>query len=384
MLISFGVNAVAQGTDSLSNYYSNHQKGIKPHAPKAYINTSVASKSDNITVDLIGQIPDTTKRDTTPSGFNLERRTIQTESYSLYPYDPWYHTWYGSYYDPWYHPWGYDHWMMSHCWTCGPYIGGYYGWGYYWDFGPYWSFGWGYPWYWNHYYAYYGYYWGRPYHGYGNYYGNSDYGYGLLSNSRNGNRSGNVAARPRTSTSPAPIGRTVRRGGVDLNNGGRAPHGRISGTGTIGRESSSTSRGTSVTSRGSYGRYAKPASVTAARTSTVSSRNGNVARGTSYSRSSSNTRTSFSNSSRSSYRSSSFESPSRSSSTFRTNTSSSRSNSTFRSNNSSSRSSSSSFRSSSSSRSNSSSSFRSSSSSSRSSSSGGSFRSSGGGSRGRR
>lgn len=373
LLVSISFNAVAQSTDAHEKYYSNPQKGIKPSLPEPYIDSNIASKSDNITVELTGYIPDTSKRDTTPAGFVLNRKALSTEGYSLYYDDPWYDCWHSSFYSPWF-AWDYDYWMFNGCWSCGPY----WGWSHAWCNRPYWGwgYGWGNPWYWNSwywnswYYPYYyaDFYWGYPHYGLGNLNGGNR-GYGLITNGRvNNNAASNgIGARPRTSSNTNPVRGTVRRGGVDLNNGGRAPRGQVSGTGTIAnRGTSDASRGNAVASRGTTGRYAKPSTVTNQRNSSSSSRNASAYRGSSSHNSSSRTYSS------SSSRGSSFESPSRGSSSFRSTSSSSRSSSSFRSNSSPSRSSSSSFRSSSSG-----SSFRSSGSSSHSSSS---FRSSGGGS----
>lgn len=376
LLLASSAMAFAQATEGNENYYSNPKKGIKPSAPNAFVDTAVTSKSDNITVDLTGFIPDTNAvKDSTPSDFRLDRRSLQAEGYSLYPSTPWYSGWYGSWYgslcDPWYYSWGFDPWMYPRCWSCGHYWGwdsywgwgGYWGFGFHWGFGPYWSYGWGHPWYWNSYYynAFYaGYYLGRGHDGYG--YGNRG-GYGLLNESRGkGNTIGRGGSGVRTTSSRG----TVRRGGVDLNSGGRAPHGRVSGTGTVdGRNVSAGSRSASVASRTSTGRYARPAAATTGRNTSTESRGFNASRGTSYSRSATSSRSNLNNSSRSSYRGSSFSAPSRTS------------NSSYRTNSSSSRSSSSSFRSSSSSSRSSSSSFRSSGSSSFRSSGGSGFRSSG-------
>lgn len=368
----------AQTNEGNENYYSNHKKGIKPSVPIAFVDSAITSKSDNITVDLAGFMPDTgAVKDSAKGEFRLDRRTLDTEGYSLYSSSPWYNGWYGgwysSFYDPWLYSWGYDPWLYHHCWGCGAYWGWglHWGFGFSWGFEPYWS--WGYPWYndlyyYNAYYA--GYYLGSHYGGYGHINNGGNGRYGFLNDSRGrGNSSGRTGSGIRSAATTTSTRGTVRRGGVDLNSGGRAPHGRVSGTGTVeGRVVSTGSRSASAASRTTTGRYARPSTVETGRNASADNRHLNTSRGSSVSRTGTSTRTSLGNSTRSSYRDNSLTSPSRSgSSSFRS--SSRSSSSSFRSSGSSSRSSSSSFRSSGSS------SFRSSGSSSRSGS--GSFRSSG-------
>ena len=342
LFLALGATALAQTNDSIENYYSNPKNGIKPAAPKPYHDTSVVSKTDNLTVNLTGYIPDTTPvADTTPSSLQLDPRSLRRESCGLlYTWDPWDY-WYYSCYDPWcYSSWGFG-------WSI---YGPHWAYGYHWG----WYHYWGTPWFYDYYYYYpYYYYPNYTWHGDLSHGRNPNSGYGLIPNARGGNavgntRSGNAVTNARGSNpSPTTNRGTVRRGGVDLNNGGRAPRGRVSGS----RYTKPTSRGTSDAARGN---------VASSSNSRSSSSYGTSSSRSSYGRSSSSTfRSENSNPSRSS------------NSTFRSNSSSSRSSSsTFRSNSSSSRSSSSSFRSSSSpSRSTSSSSFRGSSSPSRSSSS---------------
>lgn len=376
LLLSFGLSAFAQGYEDNENYYSNPKKGINPAAPRTYNDTSVTSKSDDITVELTGIIPDTsTIKDTTPNEFQLDHRSLQIENQSLLYSDPWYRSWYASFYDPWYYHWSFDPWIHSHCWSCHPYWGWRYSWYWdpYWGWDPFWDYGWYHSWYWNsYYYAYYTGWHHPPYHGYTNGFDHNA-GYGFLNTPRGNTARSGRAISPRNTVS-SPTRGTVRRGGVDLNNGGRAPHGRISGTGTVENRkthaASAHSTGnnsqqptSNIASRGTSGRYAKPAAATAARTATAgnnASRGSMASRSFSSSRSVSSSRSSFNNS-RNSYRSDSYSSPSRNNSSFRTNSSSSRpsSNSSIRNSSPSRSASSSSFRSTPSSRSSSAGSFRS-------------------------
>lgn len=297
LLAAAGGNLHAQSSSDGENYYSNPQKGINPTAPKPYSDTDIASKSDDIVVELNGTVKDTTPvKDTA----RLKLKSIPEYTRGdnpgywgtsiVYSWDPWY----SPYWNTWYHPgWGGSHWMLTYGW----------GWGPYWSFGIGYSWGWGSPWwYWDPwyspyyahygYYGYYGYYghygwggyaygWGhRPYYGYG-----YDYAFGhhYLGS---GNRGAAISPTSRNSgASPSPA-RPVRRGGVDLNNGGRAPRGSISGTGTRSNGSVATGNTSSRTrSNGTVGngRYAKPASVasnraarTASRSSYGTSQRGNV------------------------------------------------------------------------------------------------------------
>ena len=260
-------NLRAQSSEGGENYYSNPQKGINPTAPKPYSDNSVASKTDDIVVELTGTVKDTTpQKDTT----RLKLKSIPEYSRGenprywgtniYYSWDPWY----SPYWNGWYYPgWGGSHWMLTYSWGMGPY----------WSFGLGWSWGWGSPWwYWDpwyspYYYGYYGYYgWGGYAYGWGHYHDgwarNSYYGHGYLGGSNHG-----AATSPtfRGSANPSPA-RPVRRGGVDLNNGGRAPRGSISGTGSRGNTAvaNGSSRGASNNAV-SNGRYAKPASVTSNR-----------------------------------------------------------------------------------------------------------------------
>ena len=66
LLSAAGANVCAQTLDEGEIYYSNPREGIKPTAPKPYSDNEVASKSDDITVELTGEVKDTTpKTDTT-------------------------------------------------------------------------------------------------------------------------------------------------------------------------------------------------------------------------------------------------------------------------------------------------------------------------------
>ena len=81
LLLALGIDVMAQNPDG-EKYYSNPQKGIKVSAPQPYNDTAVVSKSDDITVELTGVIPDTTKQgDTTSGGFRLDRRLQSGDGY---------------------------------------------------------------------------------------------------------------------------------------------------------------------------------------------------------------------------------------------------------------------------------------------------------------
>ena len=261
----------AQSSEEGQNYYSNPKKGIKPSIPDAYYDTAIVSKSDNLTIELVGLVADTTPtKDSlhfgslskkSASGFSL--RYGENPYYwgpnIYYSWDPWY----SPYWNSWYYPgWGGSHWMLTYGWGAGPYWG--LGWG--------WSWGWGYPWwYWDpyyyHYYSFCGFYgWGyhpTPSH--------NSFGHRYLGNSRTS--MSNPTSRS-AGANPAPRRGTVRRGGVDLNNGGRAPRGSISGTRSENTHTTSAndSRNSSYSNNYGNGRYAKPESV-AARRSDNASRN---------------------------------------------------------------------------------------------------------------
>lgn len=299
LLSAVNANLFAQSADDSENYYSNPQKGIKPTLPKAYHDSTVVTKTDDIIVDLIGVNPDSVaKRDT------LRMKSLSGRAQSgfenpgywganiIYSWDPWYSPFYNS----WYYPgWGGSHWMLSFGWGAGPY----------WSFGLGWNWGYGWvsPWcvwdpffYPYSYYAWYGhpYGWGYPY-GYGswNYYGHNGFGHRYLGNTGRTNLS---MPTSRSANGKAAAGRsTVRRGGVDLNNGGRAPRGSVSGTGNIGNRYS-TSATSARSNSYSNARYAKPATVANNRVAQREARNSNR-----QSYSSGAARNSYGNTSRSSY-----------------------------------------------------------------------------------
>ena len=175
----------AQNTTGGENYYSNPKKGITASAPKPYYDTSVVNKSDNITVELVGESLDTTpsidstKKALSISGFHdntftrriqLNGRGLGSDYFDAYYTDLYWYTgnpyywgpsiyyswdpWFSPHWNGWYHHgWGGSYWQLS------------YGWGW----GPYWSWGWGSPWYYDPFYyggwsSYYG--WGGYYGGY--------------------------------------------------------------------------------------------------------------------------------------------------------------------------------------------------------------------------
>ena len=279
-------NLYAQSNGEGENYYSNPKNGIKPTAPKVYSDTAIASKSDDIVVELTGTVPDTaTAKDTS----RLKLKSLSEYSRAenprywgtniIYSWDPWY----SPYWNTWYYPgWGGSHWMLTYSWGMGPY----------WSFGLGWSWGWGSPWwYWDpwyspYYYGYYGYYGWGGYAYWGHYHHHGyDYAYNYGHNYLGGGNHG-AAVSPTfrgSNASPSPA-RPVRRGGVDLNNGGRAPRGSISGTGTRGNASATTGTPTSRSNNAiTGGRYAKPASVAnnrAASNAARSSQRGNVRQST--------------------------------------------------------------------------------------------------------
>lgn len=252
----------AQTQNGDENYYSNPRKGIKPSVPTAYYDTTVVNKSDDITVELAGEVNDTTpKKDTTTLKLKSIAQYERGESpyywgASLYySWDPWY----SPYWNTWYYPgWGGSHWRISYSWGYGPY----------WSFGFGYSWAWGSPWwYWDPYFypGYYGYYgWGGYAYHYNGWRGYSNYGHRYLGS---GNRGAATSPTMRGNTPaprPASVGRgTVRRGGVDLNNGGRASRGNVSGTGSVGRGSAQTGSRTPIANNS--GRYAKPSNVASQR-----------------------------------------------------------------------------------------------------------------------
>lgn len=306
LLLALASKLPAQTNGDDEIYYSNPQKGIKPDLPKAYHDSSIVSKTDDLTVELIGVVPDTN-----PRHDSLRFKSLSSGNHSgfenpgywganiIYSWDPWY----SPYYNTWYHPgWGGSHWMLSYGWGSGPY----------WSFGLGWNWGYGWvsPWcVWDPFYYPYGYYypysyyawygWGYPYgyYGYGGYYGRSGYlGHRYLGSSARSDLKRNSS----TKSGSAPLtGRgTVRRGGVDLNNGGRAPHGRVSGTATLSSRQTSSATSSRTTASYSNGRYAKPSSVATNRASQQAARISRQGASQSNYRTSANnssSRTSFSN-----------------------------------------------------------------------------------------
>lgn len=333
-LVTTGGNLRAQSSEEGENYYSNPRNGINPTVPSAYSDTSIASKSDDIYVELIGTSNDTTPpKDTTRLKLKSIPEYTRGESpyywgtSIYYSFDPWY----SPYWNGWYYPgWGGSHWMLTYGWGVGPY----------WSVGLGWSWGWGSPWwYWDpwyspYYHGYYGYYgWGGYAYGWGHYNGRDyahNFGHGYLGS---GNRGAAISPTHRgTSANPSPA-RPVRRGGVDLNNGGRAPRGSISGTGTRGNTNIASGSSRTVGSTATNGRYAKPSSVSSNRAANSAARNsvgsGNRSTNSRVSTNSSRFESSHTGSrSNSSYRQSNTSSRSTSSS-FRSSSSSSRSSSTF-------------------------------------------------------
>ncbi len=278
----------AQNNAEGENYYSNPKKGIKASVPKPYYDTTVVNKTDDLTVELVGELPDTTpKSDSTKNAIralNYSLNNTQPSHLRGYNYFDEYYTdlywytgnpyywgtsiyycwdpWYSPYWNGWYYPgWGGSYWHITHPW----------------GYGPYWSFGWGWhsPWYYSPYYYYPGYY---AYYGWGGYYGWGAYGWGgyhsygwghqYLGSTR---QASTLTSSRNSGTTPSPSGRgTVRRGGVDLNNGGRGGYGNVSGTGT---RTASNNNGRTAVNSNNTGRYSKPASVATNRAAQSQSRN---------------------------------------------------------------------------------------------------------------
>ena len=331
----------AQNTTGGENYYSNPKKGITASAPKPYYDTSVVNKSDNITVELVGESLDTTpsidstKKALSISGFHdntftrriqLNGRGLRSDYFDAYYTDLYWYTgnpyywgpsiyyswdpWFSPHWNGWYHHgWGGSYWQLS------------YGWGW----GPYWSWGWGSPWYydpfyyggWSSYYGWGGYYGWAGYYGWGSYYypygRNRNWGHQYLGhNSRS--KASSVSRNNGTTPSPSPANRgSVRRGGVDLNNGGRGRYGNVSGTGSVSSRNNGNSSRSNVTTS-SNGRYSRPASVAQNRQQSLSRNNASRTNNTSATRTSNN-RNGYNNATRTSNRS--FDNGSRSSSSSR-------------------------------------------------------------------
>ncbi|MCR4827902.1 MAG: hypothetical protein K5864_00380 [Bacteroidales bacterium] len=294
----------AQTSDEGENYYSNPKKGIKAQAPKRYVDNSIEQKSDDLIVELTGEnmVPDSSVADST-KGFepayyydyaytariNRFHRGMHWGYYDDFYTDIFWYTgmpyfWGTSIYygwNPWLYSWG----------SFYPYYGWYY---YDWWYDPWFS-----PWYggmWYYPCHYYGY--GSAW--YGDYAHNSYVGpYGYMGNTGRGayyptsRNSGGKALSGRTQ--PTLGSSTVRRGGVDINGGGRGTMGHVSGVQAAGRGASSGRTSTASTGSSTRsGGYDKPASVaqnhgaqTYGRTSNGSQQNyGNSGRSTSYSNSS--------------------------------------------------------------------------------------------------
>lgn len=272
----------AQSSGETENYYSNPGKGIKATPPKPYYDTSVTSKSDDITVELVGGVPDTSFAiDTVKRYFRNDDNAIGNRFRGQDCFDNYYTTVCLHTHHPYYCGWGYHYYTWDPWYN--PYWNGwyYYGWGgSYWHsyYSPYWSFGygWGHPWYWDpfyypgyyNYYGYYGYYgWGGAY-AWNSYGSNGRFGHRYLGNGRISTQ--RLSRNTGTTPTPSPAGRgTVRRGGVDLNNGGRASYGNVSGTGST-RTAPATNARTSSTNT----RYAKPESLASTRSPQALTRSG--------------------------------------------------------------------------------------------------------------
>ncbi len=227
LFTSFTANLFAQTNNEDEFYYSNPKKGINANPPKPYNDTSVVKKSNDITVELIGESMDSITNDTTAfaasdyydyayaARINRFHRGMCFDYFDAhytdlywytgnplywgtsiyYAWDPWYSPWWNS----WYYPgWGGSFWHITYPW----------GWGPYWSFGygPAWSYGWGGAYAWTHI-GYYGGWNGQ----------NGSFGHHYIGNNRSAS---NPTYRNTTGNNPSPIQRgTVRQGGVDRNNG---------------------------------------------------------------------------------------------------------------------------------------------------------------------
>ena len=286
----------AQNNVGSENYYSHPRKGIKAPVPQIYKDTSVVSKSENLTVELIGEEPDTSANTDTVNG-SFDRENYYDYAYTArinrfhrgmgwnyfdgyytnmywytgnpyywgasiyYAWDPWFSPYWNTWY---YHGWGGSYWHIG--WGYDPFFC--YGWGY----DPFWGFGWYSPWYYDPYYyhGYYGHYayhgWGHGYLSGGRYGSNYPFGHGYLGTDHNLSRT--MTTRPTTTPTPNP----VRRGGVDLNNGGRGTRGNVSGTGVARRGDAATSGRTNA-GNGGTARYGKPEHIASDRASRAATRN---------------------------------------------------------------------------------------------------------------
>ncbi len=299
-----GFSPWAQAQTTGENYYSNPRMGIQAIPPAAYSTDAVSSKSEDITVQLVGEVGDTVVPADSIKG------TFNSNDYYDYEYSARINRFHRdngnrSYYDDCYtNLYVYTnnplYWGTSIYYGYGWYPYGYYGWGLSWQlsFGlgwGYWGFGydpfWGHPWYswgmfdpfwpyyggywctqgwgWHHHYPcnWYDPYWdyrpntGRPDHGFANRVAPNETTRGTqgLSTGSLGNRQGSNKVQLGGSIS--------RRGGVDINHAAMRR-----GNNTLGSRSSvsssNVSRRQGHTVSGS--RYNKPASV-------ANSRNGNRA-----------------------------------------------------------------------------------------------------------
>lgn len=246
-----------QSDNGDEKYYSNYKKGIKPSIPKPYYDSTIASKSDNLIVELTGYVPDTTPVKDSSSHFTL---TLAESPYYwgpalYYSWDPWYNPWINS----WFYPgWGGSHWMLTYGWGTGPY----------WSFGYGWDWGYGYPWWhWDPYFNY-GYFGG--YLAFHPHYGPLPYsnGHRYLGDIRNTNSKSfrqNSSGRTNNGLNRG----TVRRGGVDLTNGSRIRRGSLGKP----QRYTSSNRQSTTTSRGDVNRTPSRFNSSSRTSSFSSSRN---------------------------------------------------------------------------------------------------------------
>ncbi len=293
--IAVGFTPQTQAQSAGENYYSNPRMGIHATPPAAYSTDAVSNKSEDITVQLVGEVGDTIVPTDSIKG------TFNSNDYYDYEYSARINRFHRdngnrSYYDDCYtnlyvytgNPF---YWGTSIYYGYGWYPYGYYGWGpswrlsFGWGWGS-WGFGydpfWGYSWYpWGVYdpfWPYYGGYWcgsswgwQHHHHGYWDYPhwdnrpglggGNAGFTNRIAPNQTTrgtqGLSTGSLGNRANTNQIQLG-GSTSRRGGVDINN---TAMGR--GNNTLGSRSSlstgSLSRSTGRNISGSH--YSKPATV---------------------------------------------------------------------------------------------------------------------------
>src|SRR5574344_170105 len=288
LFFAFTGSILAQNNAENEHYYSNSRIGKQATPPKPYTDASVVAKSENLTIELQGEVGDnaiaidSVKGSFDSNSYDYEytarinrfHRDMGFNYYDDYYTNLYWYTgdpffwgsniyWNSPYWGGYYHPWYYSGWCLSWGWDgfwgptygWGPYWGGYYGWGFGWDY-----YAWG---------GYYDPYWNNGYYhnDFGGRYGSTNHG--LLTE---GGTASGIGSRSGNST-PSPVSGLTRRGGVDINSGiGRTPNagrstGSISGVGSRGATASRQMANNSGSQR-----FAKPQSLNETRATQTSSR----------------------------------------------------------------------------------------------------------------